>query len=228
VYALWLPQTPASAATDDPLEPINRAIFGFNNTADKYVLRPVAKGYAAILPTPLRIGVTNFYGNFLDLNGALNALLQGELEQSFNNAQRVVVNSSLGFLGFFDVASDMGIPQYPTDFGHTLSTWGVSSGAYIMLPILGPRTMRSGVGSLVDGYATPLTYIDPWERQWGLRGLEIINLRAGLLSADSLMSGDQYIFVRDAYLQRRNALTNEGESTDSFSEFDDDWEADDL
>lgn len=227
VVAMFL-QVSVTEASDDPLEPVNRAVFKFNNTADKYVVKPLAKGYVKVLPAPARTGVTNFFGNFLDVNGAFNALLQGRLAYSFQNFQRVLVNSTLGFFGFFDVATDMGIPRYQTDFGHTLAIWGTPPGAYVMLPLLGPRTLRSGTGSLVDGYATPMTYIDPQETQWTLRGLEIVNLRAGLLGADELLSGDQYIFIRDAYLQRRQALTSEEDVVDDFSAFDDDWEADEL
>ena len=133
-------------ATDDPLEGFNRAIYGFNNGADKYVVRPLAVGYEAVMPTPARMGVNNFFRNFIDVNAALNAFLQGRFEYGANNLGRVVVNTTLGFFGVFDVASHMEIPQYQTDFGHTLATWGVAQGPFIMLPFLGPSTVRATGG----------------------------------------------------------------------------------
>ena len=179
------------------------------------------------MPAPARRGINNFFSNFIDANAALNAFLQGRVRYGADNLGRFLINSSLGFLGFFDVASDMGIPRYQTDFGHTLAVWGAPTGPFVVLPLLGPRTLRSGVGTVVDGYANPVTQIEN-DVQWGLRTLEIVDLRAGLLGADRLMSGDRYIFFRDAYLQQRAALTSDGQAQDNFSEFDDAWEADDL
>ena len=216
------------ASEDDPLEPINRATFEFNIQADKYLLRPVAQGYDAVTPTVVRRGVNNFFGNFLDANAALNAYLQGRVGFGWDNTLRVLANTTLGIFGLFDVATDMGIPRYQTDFGHTLALWGVPEGDYIVFPFLGPRTYRSGVGTFVDAYASPAGQINGQEAQWGLRGVELIDLRAGLLGTDRLISGDQYIFFRDAYLQRRASLVSDGQAVDSFSEFDDGWEDDDL
>lgn len=219
---------PSGLAEEDPLEGFNRAMYGFNNGADKYVLRPVAQGYDAIMPSPARIGVNNFFGNFLDANASLNAFLQGRFKYGFDNLGRVVVNTTLGFFGFFDVATHMEIPQYRTDFGHTLAIWGVPQGPFVMWPLLGPRTMRSSVGTVFDAYASPTGQIGGQEAQWGLRAFELIDLRAGLLGADELLSGDQYIFLRDAYLQQRRLITSDGEPVDSFSEFDEGWEDDGL
>jgi len=218
----------SSGRVADPLEPINRAIFEFNNHADSYVLRPVAQGYDAVTPSIVRRGVNNFFSNLWDINGALNAFLQGRFGYGVDNTLRFVTNSTLGFLGIFDVASDMGLSKYQTDFGHTLAVWGAPEGAYVMFPLLGPRTLRSGLGTVVDAYASPTGQVDGTEVQWSLRAVELIDLRAGLLGTDRLLSGDQYIFFRDAYLQQRAALTSDGQAQDSFSEFDDSWEDDDL
>ena len=212
----------------DPWEPMNRAIYDFNNAADKYVMRPVAVGYDAVTPSFARRGINNFFNNFLDVNGALNALLQGRIEYGVDNLGRVLINSTLGFFGFFDVATEMKIPRYQTDFGHTLAIWGVPQGPYVMLPLLGPNTLRSSVGFGVDAYASPMGQMRNDEAEWGLRALNIVDLRAGLLGTDQLLSGDQYVFLRDAYLQRRAALTSDGQAQDDFSEFDDSWEDDDL
>ncbi len=215
-------------AEDDPFEGFNRAIYSFNNGADKYVIRPVAQGYAAVLPRPARVSVNNFFSNLIDVNASLNAFLQGRFRYGFDNLGRVVVNSTLGVFGLFDVASDMEIPQYQTDFGHTLSVWGVGQGPFIMWPFLGPRTMRSSVGTVFDAYASPTGQMVGGEAQWGLRAIEIIDIRAGFLNADELLSGDEYIFLRDAYLQQRRLITSDGAPVDDFSEFDDSWNEDDL
>ncbi len=216
------------ANDDDPFESINRSIFVFNDNADRYVLRPTAKVYDAITPDVAQAGVNNFFNNLLDVNGALNALLQGRLHFALDNTERVVINSTLGFFGMFDVASDLGIPQYQTDFGHTLATWGAPRGPYVMLPLLGPSTVRRSFGTAFDAYASPTGQIRQNEAEWGLRALNLVDLRASLLGSENLISGDAYIFVRDAYLQRRAALVNDGQAVDDFSEFDDDWEEDDL
>lgn len=220
--------TAPARANDDPFESVNRAIFSFNNSADKYVIRPVAKGYAEVMPSPARVGVNNFFSNFSDFTAGLNAALQGRLRFAADNGLRVVVNSTLGFFGLIDVASDMGIPRYRTDFGHTLAIWGVPRGPYVMFPLLGPRTFRSGVGSVVDGYVDPSVQVFTGDERWGLIALNIVDQRAAFLGTDRLLSGDQYIFFRDAYLQQRAALVSDGQAKDVFSEFDDSWEQDDL
>ncbi len=215
-------------AEDDPFEGFNRGVYNFNNGADKYLVRPVAKGYAAVMPRPARIGVNNFFSNFIDANASLNAFLQGRVDYGFGNLTRVVVNSTLGIFGLFDVATRLNIPQYRTDFGHTLAIWGFEPGPFVMWPFLGPRTMRSSFGTVFDAYASPTGQIGGQKAQWGLRAFEIVDIRAGLLGADQLLSGDQYIFLRDAYLQQRRLLTSDGNPVDDFSEFDDGWEEDDL
>ena len=233
-FVLVLPLWPHAHASDedtapkDPLESINRVVFEFNNQADTYILRPLAQGYDTVTPSVVRRGVNNFFANLWDINGALNAFLQGRVGYGVDNTLRFVTNSTLGFFGLVDVATDMGIARYQTDFGHTMAVWGAPEGSYVVFPLLGPRTMRSGLGTLVDGYASPVGQIDETDTQWGLRAVELIDLRAGLLGTDRLLSGDQYIFLRDAYLQQRKALVTDGKSKDSFSEFDDTWEEDDL
>ncbi len=215
-------------AEDDPFEGFNRGVYRFNNGADRYVIRPVAQGYATVMPLPARVSVNNFFSNFIDVNASLNAFLQGRFKYGFDNLGRVVVNTTLGVFGLFDVATHMEIPQYQTDFGHTLAIWGVDAGPFVMLPFLGPRTMRSSVGTVFDAYASPTGQIGGQEAQWGLRAVQLIDIRAGFLSADELLSGDEYIFLRDAYLQQRRLLTSDGNPVDDFSEFDEGWDVDDL
>ena len=218
----------ASNAEEDPWESFNRSIYSFNNTADAYLVKPVAQGYAYIMPEVGRKGVNNFFNNLLDVNGALNGLLQGRVDQGLENVGRVIINSTIGIFGLFDVATKLGVPQYQTDFGHTLSIWGVPQGPFVMLPFLGPSTMRSGVGTAFDAYASPMGQMGNSDPAWGLRVFNIVDLRAGLLGADELLSGDQYIFLRDAYLQQRRLQMLDGKLVDDFSEFDDGWEEDDL
>ena len=218
----------ASNAEEDPWESFNRSIYSFNNTADTYLVKPVAQGYAYIMPEVGRKGVNNFFNNLLDVNGALNGFLQGRVDQGLENVGRVIINSTIGIFGLFDVATKLGVPQYQTDFGHTLSIWGVPQGPFVMLPFLGPSTMRSGVGTAFDAYASPMGQMGNSDPAWGLRVFNIVDLRAGLLGADELLSGDQYIFLRDAYLQQRRLQTSDGQLVDDFSEFDDGWEEDGL
>ena len=218
----------ASNAEEDPWESFNRSIYSFNNTADAYLVKPVAQGYAYIMPEVGRKGVNNFFNNLLDVNGALNGLLQGRVDQGLENVGRVIINSTVGIFGLLDVATKLGVPQYQTDFGHTLSIWGVPQGPFVMLPFLGPSTMRSGVGTAFDAYASPMGQMGNSDPAWGLRVFNIVDLRAGLLGADELLSGDQYIFLRDAYLQQRRLQISDGKVVDDFSEFDDGWEEDDL
>lgn len=219
---------PAGHADEDPWESFNRSIYSFNNTADAYVIKPVAQGYAYLMPEIGRKGVNNFFNNLLDVNGALNGFLQGRVDQGLENVGRVIINSTVGIFGLFDVATALGVPQYQTDFGHTLSIWGVPQGPFVMVPFLGPRTVRSSVGTAFDAYASPLGQMGNSDPAWGLRVFNLVDLRAGLLGADELLSGDQYIFLRDAYLQQRRLQTSDGQLVDDFSEFDDGWEEDDL
>ena len=210
----------------DPLEAINRPLFELNNKLDKYFLRPVAKGYDWVMPGFAKRGVGNLFANMYDFNSALNGVLQGRFTGAAQGGGRFLINSTLGLAGLFDVATPMGIRPYRTDFGHTLAIWGVDSGPYLMVPFFGPRTVRSGTGTIFDVYTSIPTYIDNVPLRNSLFGLELIDGRARLLQADELLSGDAYIFIRDAYLQQRETFVNDGVVQDDFSDFGDeeDWE----
>ncbi len=215
--------------SSDPFEPANRAVFAFNDKLDKVALRPLAKGYAAVTPAPVQRSIHNFFANLKDLTSALNATLQFRLAEAGRNSSRFLLNSTIGMLGFVDVASDMGIASYRTDFGHTLATWGVKSGPYIMVPFFGPRTVRSGMGSMVDAVTSVQWQLDSNTRN-ALFALETVDNRAALINVDGLITGDRYIFVRDAYLQHREYLIN-GEVVDDFflanedsQEWDEEWD----
>ena len=208
----------------DPLEAINRPLFAFNNQLDKWVLRPVAKGYDFVMPDPAKRGVGNFFANLYDFNSTLNAVLQARFGGAAQAGGRFLVNSTLGVFGLFDVATRMGIRPYRTDFGHTLAIWGAPAGPYLMVPLFGPRTVRSGTGTIVDLYASVPTYIDDDTTRYAIWGLELVDGRSRLLAADELLSGDRYIFIRDAYLQQREFFVNDGKVEDNFSDYDDEWD----
>jgi phospholipid-binding lipoprotein MlaA len=191
------------------------------------MIRPLAQTYHIVMPDIGERGVGNFFANLYDANAAVNAMLQWRLEGALQSSGRFLVNSTAGFLGLIDVATPMGIRPYRTDFGHTLATWGVGSGPYLMVPLFGPRTIRSGAGTIVDVYISPQAAIDNVRLRNTLWGLELIDGRARLLKAEELMSGDRYIFVREAYLQQREHFVNEGVVEDNFSDFEDGgWEED--
>ena len=209
----------------DPFEGVNRAVFVFNDNVDRWVMAPVARGYESLMPRVARRGVSNFFANLYDLNGAVNAALQGRFQYMAQNGGRFVVNSTVGMFGFVDVASEMGIEAYRTDFGHTLATWGVKSGPYLMLPFLGPRTVRSATGTAFDTVASLQWHLDTTTRNW-LFAVEVVDNRAAFLSAEDLITGDRYIFIRDAYLQQREYFVTGGDVEDSFSNDDEEFDWD--
>ena len=209
----------------DPWEPMNRKIFVFNETLDRWILRPVASGYTKVMPDPAERGVANFIDNVYEFNFMLNGFLQGRPDVAATAIGRFMVNTTIGVFGFFDVASRMGIEQQKADFGQTLMTWGVPQGPYVMLPIFGPRTLRSATGYFVDTYTSIPVLAWETEEAYLFWTVEAISYRAGLLDYDDLVTGDRYVFFRSAYLQSREAFLNGGEApTDDFSDSDDaDW-----
>lgn len=205
----------------DPWEPFNRKIFALNESIDKHALRPLARGYRFVTPDPIEIGVTNFIRNIYEFNTIFNSVLQGRVENTLHSMGRFLINTTIGLGGFLDVAARMGVDHRPADFGQTLSVWGLDTGPYLVVPVVGPRTVRSGTGLLVDSYFTLPSLSDERAFNWGFLGLETIDIRARLLRADELVSGDRYIFLRQAYFNRREAFLNNGEVDDSFSDFED-------
>ncbi len=204
-----------NAPKADPLEGINRATFAFNDTVDAAVLKPVAKGYQAITPQFLRSGVNNLFTNVGDVAGAVNSLLQGKPTQAASNAGRFLVNSTLGILGLFDVATPMGLEKYNEDFGQTLGTWGVGTGPYLVIPFMGPSTLRDATGRGVDSYLGWARQVDHVPTRNTAYGIEIIDVRANLLGAGQTLEEaalDKYQFLRDAYLQRRLRAVHDGKA----------------
>jgi phospholipid-binding lipoprotein MlaA len=197
----------------DPLEGYNRAMFAFNDGLDKVILKPVATGYDAVLPTPVRTGVTNFFGNIADVFIGVNNLLQGKVSTGAGDLGRVAVNTTIGLLGVFDVASKMGLEKHDEDFGQTFGRWGVGSGAYFVVPLFGPRTVRDTAGLVLDVAADPVGYVDHVPTRNTMLAVRAVNDRANLLPADKVIEEaalDKYSYVRDAYLQHRRSLVYDG------------------
>jgi phospholipid-binding lipoprotein MlaA len=202
----------------DPLEPINRFTFAVNLKADQWAIKPVAQAYRAVIPTPVRTGVQNVFGNVADLWTSANNLMQGKVREARTDATRVVINSTIGVVGVIDLASDWGYQKHKEDFGQTLGAWGVPAGPYIVLPLLGPSTLRDSVAQIgVDMHASPFRYLaDPGARN-SITAVRLTESRSRLLDREKALQGialDQYLFVRDAYLQRRQAQVLDGRSTD--------------
>jgi len=198
----------------DPWENWNRKVFNFNEALDDVVLEPVATFYADVVPQVFRRGVTNFFNNFSDAWSAINNMLQGKFEAGFQDATRVGTNTLFGLLGILDVASEMGLEHHYEDFGQTLGHYGVGAGAYVVLPLLGPSTVRDTAATVVDRLASPPALFDGTGKQVGFTLLQIINTRADLLGATRVIDAislDKYTFIRDAYLQRRRSLVFDGD-----------------
>lgn len=190
----------------DPLEPWNRGVQRFNDAADEAVFKPVARGYVAVTPSPVRTGVSNFFGNLGDLWSSVNAGLQLRPRETAENLMRFSVNTVLGFGGLLDIASEAGIPRTRIDFGQTMGRWGVPSGPYVVLPLLGPSSARDSAGLLVDAEGDLVGHVDHVPTRNSLYALRIVDTRAQLLGATNLLEEaalDKYSFTRDLYLNRR-------------------------
>ncbi|MCY7370163.1 MAG: VacJ family lipoprotein [Polaromonas sp.] len=195
----------------DPLEPFNRGVFELNDKIDRAVVKPVASAYREITPKPIRTGVTNFFANLADAWSAVNNTLQLKGEAATNSLFRFTTNTLWGLGGFLDVASEMRIPRHTEDFGQTLGYWGVPAGPYLVLPVLGPSTVRDTVGTFVDFGGNLATRGDNVGFRNSMSSIGIVNARASLLDAGDLLeqvSLDKYSFARDVYLQRRRALVS--------------------
>jgi phospholipid-binding lipoprotein MlaA len=190
----------------DPYEGFNRSMHNFNDGLDKAILTPLAKGYQAITPAPVDNGISNFFSNINDVVSAINNLLQFKLTRAVSDVGRILVNTTLGILGFMDVASNMNLPKYGEDFGQTLGAWGVAPGPYIVLPFFGPSSGRDTVGLVVDWYTDPVSYLEPDTHRYWTKALRVVDQRADLLGASKVLDQaalDPYEFTRDAFLQKR-------------------------
>ena len=203
----------------DPWEGFNRGVYSFNDALDRAVLKPAARGYRAVSPEFVEIGVSNFFSNIGDVGVAFNNTLQFKFLDAATDVGRIIVNSTIGLLGFIDVASHMGLRKHEEDFGQTLGYWGIGTGPYVVLPLFGPSNLRDGPGKVVDSFMWPPSWADIKSSEYnGLFAVNLINTRAELLKVEEKVeeiSRDRYVFIRDAYLDRREFLVNDGEiSTD--------------
>jgi len=198
----------------DPWEPFNRRMHTFNDALDRAILKPVAQGYTVITPDPVEKRIHNFFLNLGYPTVFVNQFLQGKPVAGMRDTAHFLVNTTLGIGGLFNVAGRLGLERHEEDFGQTFAVWGVGQGPFIVAPFFGPTTVRDGVGSAAGIFTSPTYYIDSDAARWSLRGVGLIDSRAALLESEQLISGDRYLFIRDAYLQRRQYLMNDGEIED--------------
>lgn len=207
----------------DPWEGFNRAMFSFNDGLDRYLMKPLAVGYHAVVPDPVEVGVDNVFFNLHEIANVMNDVLQWKWDSAANDTARFLINSTVGVAGVFDVAGHFGLQRnHDEDFGQTLAVWGVGQGPYVMLPFLGPSTLRRTAALPFDVDSLPIFQIKDIPLRNSVIGLRYVALRAQLLPLDDSISGDRYTFIRDAYLQHREFLINDGKVEDDFGgDFDD-------
>ena len=215
-----------SAGPKDPYESVNRKVFAFNDTLDTYALKPVATAYNKVVPSPVRTGIHNFFGNFSDAWSAVNQLLQGKPGDAGTMTLRVLTNTTLGMAGLFDPATRLGLERKPEDLGLTLGHWGLEPGPYLVLPLFGASDIRDGLALPFDTYVSPALLVAPkYWKELGVDAVGVIDTRAGLLGASQMLDElafDRYTFLRDAYITRRRSLVYDGNPPDLPDEDDDD------
>ncbi|RUR29805.1 MlaA family lipoprotein [Vreelandella nanhaiensis] len=219
---------------EDPWEGFNRRVFVFNDVLDRYALKPVAKGYRTVTPDPVQTGIGNFFSNLGEIRTVINSLLQGKPANAGLATSRFLINTTVGIGGLLDYATLMEITADDEDFGQTLAAWGWQDSRYLVLPLLGPSTLRDTTGLPADMASYPTFYIEDDPTRLGLMALNIVDIRAGLLDQEDLIQGDRYRFIRDAFLQRRQFEINDGQlgddpfAMDSFEFDDSDFSDDDF
>ena len=218
---LLLLLSPFTYAEVDPFQNINEKTHNLNQTLDLQVASPVARFYKRITPDFLEKGITNFTHNIEDLSIGINNILQGKFNEGLSDFSRFTLNTSIGLLGFIDIASDLGLTKHDEDFGQTLAVWGVPDGPYLVIPGLGPSTTRDTLAMIPDAFLTPLWLVDHDRTSYSLTAIDLIDTRARYLGLESVVIGDEYLFYRDAYLQSRNFEIKDGEVEDDFDDFDD-------
>ncbi len=207
----------------DPWESWNRKVYAFNDRLDEALIKPAATSYTKVVPQPVRRGVTNFVGNFSDVWSAFNNFLQGKFANGLQDVMRVGTNTLFGLGGFLDVASEFGADRQGEDLGQTLGYWGMAPGPYVVWPVLGPSTLRDSLALPLDAQISPALAVKGQLAKSAVSGVQLVNLRANLLGASDLLNDialDKYVFVRDAYLQRRRSLVFDGDPPDTEAEGD--------
>ena len=194
---------------NDPYENLNRKTYEFNENLDEKIAKPIAEIYSKF-PPPIKNGVTNFFNNLEEVDTFINQLLQGKPKESLNDLTRFIINSTIGLAGFIDVASKIGLERHEEDFGQTLGVWGVGQGPYIMLPVLGPSTLRDTFSRPVSSFLSVTFHMTETDVNIALKSIDAIETRERLLEVESLLSGDKYAFVKDAYIQSINYEVKDG------------------
>jgi phospholipid-binding lipoprotein MlaA len=213
VFLQGCASTASGRGGSDPFESVNRVTASFNAGLDTVLVKPAAKAYKFVIPQPIQMMVGNFFGNLNDLWTGANNVLQGKPKAAVSDFSRFTLNTVWGFLGLVDVATDIGLEKHNEDFGQTLGVWGVSPGPYLVLPVLGPSSVRDTAGLIPDSFASPIRYIKSSNTQYSLYGLRAIDTRAGFLSAERFMDSaslDDYAFFRNGFFQRRYSQIYDG------------------
>jgi len=217
ILILWNPEA-VFAVADDPWKPMNKKIHGFNDTADRWVAKPIAKGYDRVLPGPVTRSISHFFKNLSNVNNSVNNLFQFKLRDAGTDIVRLAVNLTVGIGGLWDPATKMGLPQSEEDWGQTFAVWSIGSGPYLVIPLMGPSTVRGSFGLFADSFFNPILLIDHVRTRNTVWVLQKIDARANLLGVEKLVIGDKYLFYRDAYLQRREYLIHDGQLEDPFDD----------
>lgn len=218
---LLCPVTASLAQTPviDPWQGINRSIFQFNKVFDGLIIRPVALTYNKFVPATAKTGVRNFYNNLDDVNVLVNDLLQLKMKQALSDSGRLLLNSTVGIGGILDIGSEIGMYKHYEDFGQTLGYWGMGDGGYLMLPILGSSTLRDAIGTIPDIFFNPVGLVTDNKAQAALYALDMVDTRVSYFAAETMIRGDEYTFIRNAYMQRREYLVKDGQVHDEFDDF---------
>jgi phospholipid-binding lipoprotein MlaA len=201
----------------DPWERLNRTTFKVNTALDHAIARPVARGYKKVVPSVVRTGVSNFMDNLFYPVTMVNDLLQVKFKPFGQDTGRFLLNTTVGIGGLFDPASKVGLPKNQEDLGQTFGYWGAKPGPYLMIPILGPSDVRDGIGKIGDGFLSPLSYVNNNYIRYGIYGLDVLDIRYRLLPQDPLLDEayDPYLFLKNAYLQRREYQVTDGKQSDA-------------
>lgn len=208
-----------AADDNDPWQPLNQGLFAFNQFMDDHLMRPVARTYDQYMPDPVQGGVHNFLSNLQDVNVLVNNLLQFKLRDAASDSGRLLINTTVGVVGVFDVATKTGLEKHNEDFGQTLGVWGMGPGPYLVLPLLGPSSVRDAFGMGFDTATSPMQWPSEVRERNALHVMDLLDQRVRALQLDRMMSGNEYLFTREAYLQQRQYEVSDGE-------LENDWEWD--
>ncbi len=216
---IYLPVGKTQSDDVDPLIRVNRDLYAFNQGFDQVIVKPVSRGYDKVIPEFAKRGLSNLFNNIDDVNVIANDLLQLKMASALEDSCRLIINSTLGIAGVVDVASNFGLYKNHEDFGQTLGVWGFGTGPYLVIPFLGNSTLRDAIGFLPDYLLNPIFWVDEEAYRNTLYALDTIDTRLYYMAAESMISGDEYTFVRNAHLQRREYLVADGEVIDEWDDF---------